>query len=187
MIAIDDVQWLDPPSLAVLRHAMRRLQEDEVRLLIAARAPPGTASPDLGLAAERVIRVSIGPLELEEIGELIAREQDRRLPRPVLRRIAELSGGNPFYALELCRSTDRGSVDELTGFAKGEDLQRLVGDRLATLPQATQDALGTIAALARPSTAMVTEVVDEEAALDAAFRAGVLEEDSHRLRFAHPC
>jgi DNA-binding CsgD family transcriptional regulator len=186
VVAIDDVQWLDPPSLSVLRHAMRRLPDDEVRLLIAARAPPSTASPDLGLAADRMVRVAIGPLELEEIGELIARELDRHLPRPILRQIAELSGGNPFYALELCRSTDRGSTDELAGFAKGEDLQRLVGDRLAALPQTTRDALGTIAALGRPTTPVVAEVVDEEATLDAAFRAGVLEEDGEQLRFAHP-
>ena len=46
VIAIDDVQWLDPPSLAVLRHAVRRLDDERVRLLVAVRAPPGSALPD---------------------------------------------------------------------------------------------------------------------------------------------
>ena len=186
VIAIDDVQWLDPPSLAVLRHAVRRLDDERVRLLVAARAPPGSALPDLGLQAESAKEIVIGPLDLEEMSELLARELGRHLPRPALRRVAELSGGNPFYALELCRSTDRGSLDQLSGLTEGEGLQRLVGARLAELPPATQDALGTVAALDRPTTAVVGDVLSDEAVLDAAFRAGVLEQDGAFLRFAHP-
>ena len=136
MIAVDDVQWLDPASLGVLRHAVRRLDDERVRLLVAARAAPGSALPDLGLSeAERAKKeIVIGPLGLEEMSELLARELGRHLPRPALRRIAELSGGNPFYALELCRSTDRGSLDQLSGLADGEDVQRLVGAPLPPLP-----------------------------------------------------
>ena len=168
-----------------LRHAMRRLDEDQVRLLVAERETPQSAAADLGLSLERVNRVEVGPLDLEEIRELIAGELGRHLPRPALRRIAELSGGNPFYALELCRSSD-GESEPATGFAKGEDLQRLVGDRLSELPQDTRDALGTVAALARPSSVVVSQVLGDEAALDPAFRAGVLAEDGELLRFAHP-
>ena len=186
LIAIDDLQWLDRPSMDALRHAMRRLDEDEVRLLVAERATPRSASPNLGLSLRRVSRVEVEPLDLEEIRELIARQLGRHLPRPVLRRIAELSGGNPFYALELCRSTDSESVAQMMGFAKGEDLQRLVGHRLSELPRDTRDALGKVAALARPSAAVVGKVLDDEATLDAAFRAGVLAEDGDLLRFAHP-
>ena len=186
VIAIDDVQWLDPPSLGVLRHAVRRLDDERVRLLVAARAPPGSALPDLGLQAERAKEIVIGALDLEEMSELLARELGRHLPRPALRRVAELSGGNPFYALELCRSTDRGSLDQLSGLTEGGGLQRLVGARLAELPPATQDALGTVAALDRPTTAVVGDVLSDETVLDAAFRAGVLEEDGAFLRFAHP-
>lgn len=186
VIAIDDVQWLDPPSLAVLRHAVRRLQDEEVRLLVAVRAPPGAASPDLGLPADRAKRITIGSIDLDDMRELIARELGHHLPRPALRRIAELSGGNPFYALELCRSNDPGSVDQLSGLAEGKDLQRLVGARLAELPPATRDALGTIAALDRPAAAVVGEVLPNESVLDAAFRAGVLQEEGALVRFAHP-
>ena len=57
---------------------------------------------------------------------------------------------------------------------------------MAELPRDTRDALGTVAALARPSAAVVGEVLDDEAALDPAFRAGVLAEDGELLRFAHP-
>ena len=185
LVAIDDLQWLDRPSMDALRHAMRRLDEDEVRLLVGERETTQSASPNLGLSSERVNRVDVGPLDLDEIRELIARQLGRHLPRPVLRRIAELSGGNPFYALELCRSSD-GESEQATGFAKGEDLQRLVGHRLSELPQDTRDALGTVAALARPSGAVVGQVLDDEAALDPAFRAGVLAEDGELFRFAHP-
>ena len=186
LVAIDDLQWLDRPSIDALRHAMRRLDEDEVRLLAAERESPESAAPNLGLPAQRVNRMEIGPLDADEIRELLARQLDRHPPRPVLRRITELSGGNPFYAVELCRATDDESVERATGFAQGEDLQRLVGHRLSELPPGTRDALGTVAALARPSSAVVSEVLDDETALDPAFRAGVIGEDGELVRFAHP-
>ena len=186
LVAIDDLQWLDRPSMETLRHAVRRLDEDEVHLLVAERETPQPTAADLGLPSDRVNRVEVGPLDLEEIRELIASQLGRHPPRPVLRRIAELSGGNPFYALELCRLTGDESGAQATSFATGEDLQRLVGDRLWELPQDTRDALGTVAALARPSAAVVSAALEEEATLDAAFRAGVLAEDGELLRFAHP-
>ena len=63
LVAIDDLQWLDRPSMDALRHAMRRLDEDEVRLLVGERETPQSASPDLGLSLERVNRVEVGPLD----------------------------------------------------------------------------------------------------------------------------
>jgi predicted ATPase len=35
LLAVDDVQWLDPSSAAILEFAARRLREDRVALLLA--------------------------------------------------------------------------------------------------------------------------------------------------------
>ena len=60
VVAIDDVQWLDAPSAAVLRFAARRLGDDRVGLLLAQRTAGGEPVP-LGLerafAADRLTRV----------------------------------------------------------------------------------------------------------------------------------
>jgi DNA-binding CsgD family transcriptional regulator len=187
LIAVDDVQWLDRPSADALRHAMRRLVDEDLRLMVARREGAHGATPlDLGLDAERIRRVALAPLGFEEIRELVAAELGRHLPLPVVRRIAELSGGNPFYTLELCHAIRRHGGDPAEPVVRGEALDRLVGERLAALPDATVNGLGTVAALARPSITAVAAALDDETALDAAFAAGVIAEDAGMLRFAHP-
>jgi DNA-binding CsgD family transcriptional regulator len=187
LVAIDDWQWLDRPTIDLLRHSMRRLPDREVRLLVARRtSEPGTPLPVLGLGSESVERLVVVPLDMAVIDKLAAAELGHHLSRPALRRVAELSGGNPFYALELCRMIDRGSAAELDQPGRNTELQGLIGDRLADLPEPTRDALGTVAALADPSSATLAEVLGDFSALDAAFRAGVLGEDGALVRFSHP-
>ena len=185
MLAIDDLQWLDGPSANALRHAGRRLGGENVLILATRRSiPQGQRSADLGLAPEDVERIAVGPLDVEQIRE-VAGELGRHLPVPVLRRIADLSGGNPFYALELCRASE-GAADRLDALAKGETLGPLAGDRIAALPEATLEALGLVASHAHPTSSTVAAVLEDEKALDPAFGAGVLEEDEGLLRFTHP-
>jgi len=64
LLAIDDVQWLDRPSLAALTFALRRLGGVPLRLLVAARTTDGvSAELPFGLADwESVSRVAVGPL-----------------------------------------------------------------------------------------------------------------------------
>src|SRR6185436_1535183 len=53
VLAIDDVQWLDPASAGALAFALRRLGDEPVVLLATRRAAPGAEPFDLGLADER--------------------------------------------------------------------------------------------------------------------------------------
>src|SRR6185295_19535738 len=110
------------------------------------------------------------------------------LPRPTLRRIERMAGGNAFVALELARAAEAGrlrstSADVELGLPQ---IRRLVGDRLAALPRASLPALATVAALADPTTVAVHAAVERESLLDPAFEAGVLEENGTETRFSHP-
>ena len=101
LIAIDDVQWLDPASTRALAFAVRRLAPDPLSVLLAQRVAAGDGLP-LGLArapAELTVDVlAVGPLSLGELHEVLLQCTGVALARPVMRRLHEVSAGNPFFA-----------------------------------------------------------------------------------------
>lgn len=104
LVAIDDVQWLDPPSTVALAFALRRTGAP-MRLLLARRT--GTITPtslESALPAPSVERLHRGPLTVGALQAVLRERNVRVFPRPTLLRIHETSGGNPFYALELARA-----------------------------------------------------------------------------------
>ena len=108
LLAIDDAQWLDVSSQAALAFAARRLS-GRVGILLTGRAhaaepDPGrvVATPNAGCRQQAPRR----PLSLGALHTLIFDRFGKAFPRPTMVRIAEVSGGNPFYALELARGVD---------------------------------------------------------------------------------
>jgi DNA-binding CsgD family transcriptional regulator len=187
LLAIDDIQWLDPASAEALRFALRRL-DDEPVVLLATRRLTGTGERlDIGFADERLVPISVGPLGPDALYWLLQSRVEAIIPRPALERLAELSGGNPYHALELARAAVRHSG----GNAVSADLPLpdtifvVLQERLRDLPAATAEALGTVAAMGRP-TLETAEPVVEAGALEPAFAAGVLHEEHGAIRFDHP-
>jgi DNA-binding CsgD family transcriptional regulator len=183
LIAVDDVQWLDAPSLAVLEYAARRLRDEPVALLLTRRLVGDDAPLTLERAlGERLRRLALGPLSLGSLHRLLHERLEVALPRPLLRRIHELSGGNPFFALELARAQAGERENQLP-----ETLGTLVRDRLAALPAATQRVLAVAAALARPTVKLIDGVLEGAVgALDAAEREHVIEVRDGGIQFTHP-
>jgi DNA-binding CsgD family transcriptional regulator len=183
LVAVDDVQWLDPPSAAALTFALRRVESKRVAFL-------GTARPgQRRLAIESLRRLCLGPLDSPAIDSIVRRALDAPLPRPALRRLGQASGGNPFYALELAR----GLLHEGTHLEPTDpvplpaSLGELLRSRLAALPPSSRRALEAVAALAQPTTQLVERAVGPDAeGLEAARDAGVIEADNGILRFTHP-
>ena len=191
VVAIDDVQWLDPPSEAVLAFAVRRLRSEPVRFLLARRleAPrDGTFALERALTEARLRRIPVGPLSLGALHHLLRTRLGTPFPRPLLRRIHELSAGNPFFALELARAFRRGAVRIEPGEQLPVSLEALVRERLAALPGPTQEALAIAASASQPTLSLLELVRDREAlgVLSPAVDALVVEVEDGRVRFTHP-
>jgi DNA-binding CsgD family transcriptional regulator len=182
VVAVDDLQWLDTPSGELLVFAFRRVTDASVGLLATARGAVGAAAP-FGLdreLASRLERLELGPLSLGALQRLLREQLAAPPSRPLLRRIHERSGGNPFYALELARALAERGEERLP-----ESLRSLVADRIDRLPPEVIDLLVTLAAAAHPTLTLV-HALGADAALDAAEKEGVVTVEGVRIRFAHP-
>ena len=190
VLAVDDIQWVDSSSASALVFALRRLRSERMLLLLARRLNERGESSAVEEAVEpdALERLRVGPLSLGAIHLLLQRRLGRSFSRPMLRRLHEISGGNPFYALELARGLGSGgaTVESVEPFPVPETLERLVGARLAGLPEATHEALLLIAAHGRPSRPLLTAAGVSPNALEPAFAAQVVELSTGAVRFTHP-
>jgi DNA-binding CsgD family transcriptional regulator len=189
LLAIDDVQWLDAPSLAMLRFALSRIEGEPVAAILTAR---GEVPPWLrrAVSEERLLTIELGPLSVGALHELLRTGVGIVLPRPTLLRIWDTSGGNPFFALELAGALQRrgGRVDPGDELPLPANLEDLVHERLDRLGAPGLGVARVVAALANPTVHLVEAAVGRRAqsGLSDALEARILEVDGERLRFTHP-
>jgi len=188
VLAIDDDQWMDGSSAATLVFALRRSLRQPVLLLLSRRIA-GVAGATLEDAIDPagIDRLRVGPLSLGAIQVLLRHRLGTTLPRPTLLALHEVSGGNPFYALELARATSADRARDATlALAVPPSLGRLVGARLRALDAPTRRALLLIAAHGRFPVALLQAMEIPSDALDPARAGSVIETLGGVIRFTHP-
>ena len=183
ILAVDDWQWLDPPSRRVFEFAARRLEDEPVGIVCSIR--PSSAVSPAGAAEGRVTSVAVGPLSLAALGRIVSERLGRSLPRPALVRIAQASGGNPFYALEIARLEAELGPERTPGGGRvpvPDDLRKLTAGRIRRLPPATREAVLLAAVVSGPDRGSI-----DLAALAPAEEAGIVVVDATgRVEFTHP-
>jgi len=176
LAAIDDVQWLDPPSTRALTFALRRLPAVPLGVLLTRRGRDGPLPLGLddALPRGRRERLLVGPLDRDDLELLVEIRLGDPLPRAVRRRMAAASGGNPLYALELVEALRRSSQASGDLAALPARLEELLADRLGRLPPEAAAPLAAVAGLAAPTVALVVGALGEpaKAAVDVAVDAG---------------
>ena len=191
VLAIDDAQWLDDASAAILAYAIRRLIDRAGGVLLAVRGEPGAPVLELtaGVPAERRERLPVGPMPLAALHQLLLARSGRSFPRLVLVRIEEASGGNPFYAIEIARDLAQSGAVLTPGerLPIPETLGALVEGRIGALPPATRAAL-LLAAVAAEPTIDTLRRADPEApaSLEPAIQSAIVAVDRQAIRFSHP-
>jgi DNA-binding CsgD family transcriptional regulator len=189
VVAVDDLQWLDSSSAAALGFALRRLRDADVLVLWTRRlGEGGSTAIEEALGADRIERVPVGPLSVGAIHRILSDQLGGPVPRPTLLRLHEVSAGNALYALELARALREEDPlrDPAQPLPVPGPLEELLSARLAAFVGATREALVLVSAESRLTTAQLGRAGGDEAALAAAFEAGVLEPGADAIRFAHP-
>jgi DNA-binding CsgD family transcriptional regulator len=101
---IDDVQWVDDPSLAWLGYVARRAGDLALVLVLGLRSgDPGGERRELeGLVRDRrVERIAVGSLSALAVGGIVRTQFDEDAEEPFCAACWELSGGNPLLVREL--------------------------------------------------------------------------------------
>ncbi|GIG21103.1 LuxR family transcriptional regulator [Cellulomonas chitinilytica] len=184
LVAVDDAQWLDEPTIRALTYAVRRCVE---RLVLVATVRDGFDDPlrDVVPDPRAVTSIALGGLGRPELRSLLADRLDASVDPAVVRRIEATSRGNPLFALELARTLD---PDGRSRTAFPSALTVSMRSTFAGQPERTRDVLLTCSALAAPTAAVLARagIVDAGTVLVPAERAGMVRWRGDRLEFAHP-
>ncbi|HVR29898.1 MAG TPA: AAA family ATPase, partial [Thermoanaerobaculia bacterium] len=208
-LLIDDAHWLDDGSADLLSDVALRTVDLPLLLAVSLRTDePRSAAVERLLdrltATAGAETLDLGPLRARDIPTLVVRHMGgERVDGPLASFLAEHSGGNPLFCLELTRDArDRGRVDLDDGTWRERrpdgdvtvprSIVRLVAARCRRLRPETRQLLALSAELGdvidyqlvsrAASTGEETVVV----ALDEALEAALLVEARGGYRFAHP-
>jgi len=188
VVAIDDVQWLDPASASALLYAARRLGRQatgRIRFLLCRRPGRRTHLEDVFRGYRDRETRTLGPLTLGAIQRVLSGHVAVP-PRRVLRQIYEASQGNPLYALELARLVaDRGIPEPGAELPVPDAAEDIFGPRVQALAVPLRRALLAAALSANIASRELVRLVDS-AAIEEAVASGLLAQERARLRPAHP-
>jgi ATP/maltotriose-dependent transcriptional regulator MalT len=182
VVAVDDLQWTDAPSRAILAFALRRLVEEPVTLIATTRRDDDELFGEL--STNRIVRIQVAPLDDAAVAALVRAQAPSRRERAAVLAVLERAGGNPFFALELARAQEQAGAMNLPLPAS---LEGLVSQRLERVPASAREVLLAASILRRPSRPVLEAIAKAGTrAVDEAVASGVLQEDGDSLRFAHP-
>ena len=190
LLVIDDLDWVDAATSAVLAFVLPRLGRAAIRVLATQRVAQPSLDP-LGFArAMPTERIWLEPLTMGALHALIADRLGLTLPRLTLARLHAMSGGNPFHALEIGRALQR--LPALPRPGEPLPIPNAVGDltraHLAAASESTREVLLVAAAAGSPTFELLSETCGPAAdgALTEAMDIGLVSLAAGVVRFAHP-
>ncbi|MBO3680839.1 AAA family ATPase [Streptomyces sp. NEAU-YJ-81] len=190
LVVADDLQWIDAGSLELLAFAARRIDDEPLAVLAAARDTAGEGGTRDGATApfSGFPLLTLGPLDATAAGLLLDRQPHPPTGRGRL-RILDQAAGNPLALVELARANGTCAADSADS-AEGEllpptdRLMRVFAADLEALPETTRQALLLVAADDRAVAGRVEALAPAEAAGLLRLTGGG--HDGWRARFRHP-
>jgi DNA-binding CsgD family transcriptional regulator len=191
LVAIDDLQWIDPSSMHVVAFAARRLS-GPVGILGSVRTNGSNVAGGTWLQMPRpdaVNRIRLHPLGIQDLHAAVSARLRRPFSRPTMGRIHQVSGGNPFYAIELARAI----ADHFPGVETTlpRTLADVVRARISDLDPDVHDALLAASCMASPTVELVSSATTSDddrliELLENAESKGIIAIDGNKIHFAHP-
>lgn len=204
LLVIDDLQWADQSTAAILRHVFESRPEIALAVVATQRSPDGSGPCPAAEEIERlhrggfIERIEIRGLPHADVALLAEAIGGSELPDELVRSISEETSGNPFFIQEVvgdlsesggaaALAIDRATVPARVREVLNHKLERLDDGCVRMLTVAA--VVGTDFALAPLERVSDLEGDDLTAALDDAAAANVIVEDEgaggETFSFAH--
>ncbi len=150
LLVIEDLHWIDQPSLALLRYLSGRL--DGVRLLVVATyrdedldARQREALVDLRRQGAR--RVSLRGLDRNEVHALVDALGGADVAPALRERLADTTGGHPLFVQEMLKHLVEENALGQGTLAVPEGVRQVIGRRLARLSEPARRLLTVCSAM----------------------------------------
>lgn len=184
LIVLDDLQWVDRPSAALLSALTRQLAGTRIGLIAATRPGPGGFFDTGGLEQREV-----APLDAEAAAALLA-DRFPALAGAAAGRVLAEAQGNPLALLELPTSLNSaqhagtGSLPSLLPLS--QRLQTVFAARVDNLPAPTFALLLAAALEAAPEPTVLATASTDDISCAAAARLVTVDRATTRVTFRHP-
>jgi serine/threonine protein kinase len=211
---LDDLQWLDAATLDLLEHLVTHPEVRHLQLIGAYRDNEvGPAHPLLRTLEAiravdaRVHEIVLAPLELDDVGRLIADalQCEPGRARPLAELVQDKTGGNPFFTIQFfmelaeerllafdpATRTWQWNIDRIRAKSYTDNVVDLMAGKLRRFSSTTQQALkqlaclGNVAGVATLTTVHGTTEEATQADLREAVRAGLVLHRESAFRFLH--
>ena len=182
---VDDAQWLDIASAEALRFVCRRLADEPILVLLAARE-----GDEQRFEASELPELRLEGLHRDAAQALLAQAGEELSP-DLAERVLELSRGNPLALLEMPTALSRSdSVEGLGLLPVGSRVERAFLGRVRALSDPATQALLVAAAAGSTDLAPIAGALEADGVpldvLEEAEAAGLIVLGAGSLAFAHP-
>jgi AAA ATPase-like protein len=165
LLVLEDLQWADESSLALLIHLANRIAQLPVVIIGTYRDGYSDNNPALVRTLEELIRSGVRPLKVgglskDAIAQMLTELSQRQAPESLVSLIFEESQGNPFFVEEVYRHLlEDGKVFDAAGQFRTdikidesdvpENVRLIIGRRLERLEENEKRVLAAAAVIGR--------------------------------------
>jgi DNA-binding CsgD family transcriptional regulator/tetratricopeptide (TPR) repeat protein len=145
VVVIEDAQWADPFTLDLLSYLVAGRSTGATFIVTVRTDEWPSADRILEVMAELqrfegVLTVELGPLSVPMTAALVSGAVGGLLPQELVDQIVELSGGNPFFAEQLCMNAKNPSDAGWSDMDPGSLSSHLAGFLLTRVRRVTEQA-----------------------------------------------
>lgn len=195
LLCLDDLQWADDASLALVQRLVKRLSYEPITVLLAHREAAGAGGIDrlfAQLPREVFVDLRLGPLPTDAVFALAAATAPAASPSALQTQV-ERANGNPFFIIELVSVLSQGASrpHERHYPQPPSPITATILHHVDSLAPAAIEVLQVGAILGRSfSVRDVAAVAGSTPAqliapIQEACRAGLLDETAEGIRFRH--